>query len=344
MQYIPRVKFNAALDASGNIVPGAAYPGYKTTTFDTTALGLYHCLLEDPATGNWEICRYDPAQASGSRRQTIYTGASGALASTLTGLTCSFVAHPNSYVISTNVPPGDYAPEVLSLRSTAMGPNAMVEASSDYSLAVLGTVRESSPRSLTVGGWAGGSDSVSVGYEADTSTFTDGYSYDTISTAGSVAIGRRARSSAAGEVALGSSDSSHMSGVPVMTADPSAGGTFVFQAVGRYDDATFNFVLSDMASDVYTLVPKSTASNASWVIHVQGIIVAKATNSANDKVVKVEWVTGGSLSQTVMTNGANNISLGLALSGMRLQATVAAVAGLRLSGYLHVTKVAYMAP
>jgi hypothetical protein len=42
-----------------------------------------------------------------------------------------------------------------------------------------------------------------------------------------------------------------------------------------------------------------------------------------------------------MSQGANNISLGLAISGMMLSATVAATAGLTLSGYLHLTKVTW---
>ncbi len=334
MQYIPRVKFNAALDASGNIVPGAAYPGYKTTTFDTTALGLYHCLLEDPATGNWEICRYDPAQASGSRRQTIYTGASGALASTLTGLTCSFVAHPNSYVVGTYESPGDTAPDVQSVGSTGVGANASVGAGSDDSLAVVATVRSNSPRSVAIGGWAGATESVALGYEASAESYVTGSEFVVTST-GSVAVGYRARTTSAGEVALGNAELPHMSGVPVMTDDPTAGGTFTFKPVGRFDGSAF--VLGEFVNPNGTFTPQGEASG--WVVHVQGVIVARATDPANDKVVKVEWVTGGSLTQTVLTNGANNISLGLALSGMMLQATVAAVGGLKLSGYLHLTKI-----
>ena len=342
MQYTPKVKFHASL-SGGDIVPGAAFTGYETTTFSTTNLGLYHCLLEDPASGKWEICRYDPSAASGFRRQTIYSSSLGALASTLTGLTCSFVAHPNSYVLNTHAYPGDYAPIVRSSACTGIGANTDIGTNSAESIAIGGVVRDDSAQSVVVGQAFAGNQTVTLGYYAKSDPVTNSGNYTTYSRRGSVAIGNRAQSTVAGEVALGSASIPHMSGVPVMTADPSAGGTFTFKSVAGYDDTNYLFILEDIVPAPGEFLPGDGGgggnSFGNWIVHVQGVIVARATDPANDKVVKVEWVTGGSLTQTVLTNGANNISLGLALSGMMLQATVAAVGGLKLSGYLHLTKI-----
>lgn len=334
MQYQPKTKFNAALDVNGDIVPGAAYLGFLTSTLSNADYGVYCCLLEDPATNAWEICRYDATQTSGNRRVTLY----GGLSSPLTGLTCSLVAHPNSYALSTYPYLADLAPIVRSENSTGIGAGADVGAGSGYGLAINGVVRDSSPRSVAVGGFAGKPETVAIGFEASTDSFTDQSTEITVDTGGSQAIGYRARSSVAGEVALGCANMSHMSGAPVMTDDPSAGGTFLFRAVSGYEGGIN--VLKDILSGGKTFEPPASASNPQWVIHVQGTIVARATDAANGKVVKVEWATGGTLTQTVLTQGANNISLGLALNGMRLQATVGAVAGLKLAGYLHLTKIA----
>jgi len=245
-------------------------------------------------------------------------------------------ARQNSYVINSHDSSNDATPDIRSLRSVGVGARASVGVDSDFSIAVAGSVYDSSPRSLVIGGNSGSPECISIGLDSYTQPFTDRQSYATISTAGSVAIGHGSQSRAAGEVALGSASGSHMSGIPIRTENPSAGGTFIFKAVAGYDTA---IILADLESDQYTFTPNDNWTGTPWVIHVQGIVVARADNSANDKVVKVEWITGGSLTQTVMTNGANNLSLGLALNGMRLQSTVAAVAGLRLTGYLHITKI-----
>lgn len=342
MKYQTKTKFLVAIDDVGNITPGAAVSGFSPSalTPDFTG-GVYFCLIEDPATNAWELCQFKPDAGNASeKRKVMYSSDSGnfILSTLATGLTCSMVAHPNSYSFSTHEWPGGQAPDVRSPSSTGIGAGADVGASSQYSLAIGGTVRDNSPRSVAVGGTAGGAEAVSLGYEAETGDFTDNYSYATINTPGSVAIGYRARTTMAGEVALGSANSSHMSGVPVMTAPPEDGGTFLFQAVAGHDGS--NYVLADIAAGAESYKPPYPASSPQWVIHVQGIIVARASSADDGKVIKVEWVTGGALTQTVLTQGANDISLGLALVGMRLQATVAATVGLKLSGYLHLTKVA----
>lgn len=342
MEYQPRVKFDAVLDVNGDIVPGTAQPGFLTSTLSGDDYGVYFCLLENPANNTWEICRYDATADSGSRRVVLFGsgGYASGLTAPLTGLTCSLVAHPNGYVLNTHVRTADTPAKVRSVDATGIGAMPDIGTACQNSLAINGTVRDDSPRSIAIGGWAGGIETVSIGFEASAESFIESSTEVEVNLQGSVAIGYRAKTTAGGEVALGSANASHMSGIPVMTENPEAGGTFVFKAVAGYDGINYLNILSDLLGGADTYKPFFSASDPQWVFHVQGTVVARATDAANDKVVKVEWVTGGTLTQAVLTQGANNISLGLALDGMRLQATVAAVAGLRLAGYLHVTKVA----
>ena len=343
MQYVPMTKFHASVAANGDITPGAAYAGFMTTTLDHSDFGVFHILLEDPVANTWEMWRYDATAVSGSRETRMYSSdvnGNASIALPAADLCCSLVAHPNSYLLSTHDHPGDTQPLVRSLSSTGVGAGADIGIDSPYSLAVSGAVKDTSPRSVVIGGCAGDIETTSVGYEASAETHVDTSTYATISAAGSVALGYRAKTMAAGEVALGNANMSHMSGVPIMTDPPFGGGTFVFKAVGGYNDTLHEYTLSDIP---LSLGPLNTAASPDWIIHVQGIISARATDAANNKVVKVEWVTGGTLTQNVLTQGANNISLGLALSGEKLQVTVAATEGLSLTGYLHVTKIAYQA-
>lgn len=337
MQHLPRVKFNASLAANGDIIPGAA-----TNGFLADALGvLCHVLIENPTTFAWEICQYDPSQASGSRKTTLYSSA-GALSAPQSGLVASFVAHPNAYVLSSHPSGTASAPTAASARATVIGPGAITEANSIDSLNVCGLIQDPSPESVVVGaGQVKGRRAVAIGFEAYAKEVFNSGSYNTYSREGSVAIGYRAESTTGGEVSLGSANIPHMSGVPIMTNPPSAGGTFTFRAVTTYDSG---FQLVDVVTEGPFLPGDGGGGGndfGNWVLHVQGTIVARATDPDNHKVVKVEWVTGGALSQTVMTNGANNISLGLALASGQLEATVAATAGLTLSGYLHITKITW---
>lgn len=337
MKYLPRIKFNAELDANGDIVAGTAVSGFLAATFDSGVFGLHPCLLEDPATGNWELCQYNPSLAPGLRRSTEFNGGAGPFPNGQTGLTCSFVAHQNSLVADTYG--GPQSCEVKATRSVGIGAQTTIGVGSGNSAAILGGVYPGCPDSMVLGGYSYSPGSVAIGSGAQSGGFYD--ELDTgIQYAGdnSVAIGCEASTNTAGEVALGYAGGSHMSGIPVMTAPLSAGGTFTFKALGGHDGT--NYLLFDIPPGVNTFVPNSTYTDPQWVFHVQGLIVARATDPANNKVVKVEWVTGGTLTQTVMTQGANNVSLGLALDGMLLQATVGIVAGLKLSGYLHLTKVA----
>lgn len=341
MQYLPKRKFLVTKNSDGTITAGAAVSGFLVDLMDSTnPADLYTCLLESPTGDDWELVVYDPNATNANNFRSIIgssAGGSDVLPTDVPGLFCTLVAHPNSYVLSTGA---GLAPDVRSESSTGVGAGADVGTGSPNSLAVNSTVRDNSPRSISIGGWAGASETVSVGFEASAENFTDNFSYATVNTGCSVAIGYRAKVTAGGEVALGSANASHMSGIPLMTDDPSAGGTFLFKSVAGFDADNYVNILSALVEGNETYKPPYPASSPQWVIHVQGTIVARATDAANGKVVKVEWVTGGTLAQTVLTQGANNISLGLALNGMRLQATVGAVAGLKLAGYLHVTKVA----
>jgi hypothetical protein len=289
MQYAPRIKFAASLNASGDIVPGAASNGYATS-----ALGELCCiLLENPTTFAWEICQYDPSQASGSRKSTLYSSA-GALAAPQSGLVASFVAHPNSYVLSSHPVTSHYAPSAASVNATVIGPGATTDTNSADSLNICGTVRDPSPNSVLVGnGWVKGRRTVAVGFEASAQEVFNTGTYLTYSREGSTAIGYRAQSTTGGEVALGCADISHMSGVPIMTNDPSAGGTFTFRAVSTYDAG---FALVDILDNTGTFLPGDGGgggnSFGNWVVHASGIIVARASSAADYKVVKVEWVSG----------------------------------------------------
>ena len=336
MNYLPRIKFNADLDANGDIVPGTAVSGFLAATFDSGVFGLYPCLLEDPISGNWELCQYNPFLAPGLRRSTEFNGGAGPFPNNQTGLTCSFVAHQNSLVADTYG--GDQSCEVHSARSVGIGALSYVQTGSANSAAVLGGVIANCPDSMVLGGYSYSPGSVAIGSDASAGGFYDEVGAVQYAGNNSIAIGYEAATNTAGEVALGHADGPHMSGIPVMTGPLGAGGTFTFKAVGGHDGT--NYLLFDMPAGVNTFVPNYTPSAPKWVFHVQGLIVARATDPANNKVVKVEWVTDGVLAQTVMTQGANNVSLGLALNGMLLQATVGIVAGLKLSGYLHLTKVA----
>jgi len=333
-------KFHAAVAANGDITPGSAFSGFVTSALNSADYGVFHILLEDTAAFTWELWRYDATAASGARSERLYSNAGGSATLTLPAadLSCSLVAHPNSYVMSSHEYLSGRPPLVRSLASTAIGPNTEIDINSPRSLAINGTIRTDSPRSIAIGGWAGDIETTSDGFEAQAESHADPSTYNTISKAGSVALGYRAQAMAAGEVALGSANMSHMSGVPIMCDMFGVGGTFPFKAVGGWDDTLYSHVLYDMPVG---LGPLYTAADPSWVIYVQGIIVARATSPADNKVVKVEWVTDGVLTQTVIMQGANNISLGLALIDGNLQATVAATAGLTLAGYLHVTKIAY---
>ncbi len=340
MQYVPMTKFHAAVAANGDITPGSAFSGFVTNTLDSADYGVYHILIEDMAAFTWELWRYDATAVSGSRRTRMRSNAGGSATLTLPAadLSCTLTALPNSYIVNSHSSSIGNAPKLRSVNSTGMGYFVDIGFDSPNSLAISGTTRDNSPRSVVIGGWVGDIEATSVGYEAHAESHSDPLTYDTISKAGSVALGYRAESMAAGEVALGSANMSHMSGVPIMTDPPAAGGTFPFKAVGGWDGNLSVYILHGMPSG---LGPLYTAANPTWVIYVQGIIVARASDAANNKVVKVEWVTGGSLTQTVLTQGANNISLGLALNGENLEATVAATTGLVLTGYLHVTKIGH---
>ncbi len=362
MQYIPRVKFYATIDSSGSIVPGTAFGGFETTTFATGAeLEPYICLLEHSATGNWEICAYSPSASAGFRRSMIYAKNSTPLANSLTGVVCSFVAHPNAYIAvrGSNLPP-----VAAGNGSTAMGSAARVEAgaessvavvgtvgvdsdhaislcgtvgdTSSYALAIAGNVREGGTGSVAIQGAVKGRKALVIGGDTGYSDYYTG-TYRECHYATAIGVGSVAMM--VGEAAIGSAVMSHRSGVPIRTSDLSGGGTASFRPWGGYDTSD-NIVLDSLPS--YGFAPVYNSGDAEvWVMHVVGYIVARADNVANNKMVKVEWVTGGTLTQTVLTNGANNISLGLDLDvdGYTLSATVSAIAGLRLSGYLHITKI-----
>ncbi len=350
MQYEPRVKFNATIDGSGSIVPGTAFGGFETTTFATGAeVEPYICLLEHSATGNWEICAYTPSASAGSRRNMIYAKNSTPLANSLSGVVCSFVAHPNAYLVTrgSNLPPmaaGD--------NSTAIGPAARVEAGATGSAAIVGTVgtdsttalalagivQDYSPFAIGIAGTAGSLGALTIGGEAK--KYQDPYTYSDVYCQYATAIGKKSVALMAGEAVFGSSSMSHRSGLPIHTEEASGGGTFPFLPWGGYDESS-NIILGTMP--YYGFEPKyNTTHPYDWVFHIVGYVVARADNAANNKMVKVEWVTGGTLTQTVLSNGANNISLGLTLNteGNTLSATVTAIAGLRLAGYLHITKIA----
>lgn len=342
MIYTPKVKFNAALNASGDIVPGSAFLGFETSTLGSASFGRYHVLVEDLTANRWEICRYDPSLASGSRRVVLYAGSSGSLTVPNAAVVCSFVAHPYAYVLNTHTQVEGYAPTAESARCMVLGAGASTGADSADSVNISGAVT-SSPSSVVVGGSVQGARTTAIGRESSASERYNNGTSQTYDRGGSVAIGYRAESTAAGEVTLGCAEIPHMSGVPLMTDNPSGGGTFTFRAVKLYNGSTFE--LADILSNTGSYLPGDGGGGGNdfgnWVVHVQGIIVARADVAANNKVVKVEWVTGGALAQTVLTQGANNIGLGLALSGMLLTATVSATAGLKLSGYLHLTKITW---
>lgn len=342
MQYTPRVKFSAALAANGDIIPGAAALGFLADGLSTPN----HILLENPTTFAWEICRYDPAAASGSRKQTVYSSDSGnPLTAPQTGLTASFVAHPAAYVLNTHTGASGYAPSSASVSTVVVGGGAVIEGTSDNSINFGGLVREGSPFSTVLGGTTDGARTIAIGREAQAEKRFNQYSYNEYSHDGAVALGYRAATTAAGEVVLGTSSVPHASGVPIATSNPSGGGTFTFQAVAGHDGS--NFILAPICAEGPFLPGDGGGGGTdfgNWVLHVQGVIVARASDAANDKVVKVEWVTGGTLAQTVMTFGANDINLGLALSAGQLNATVAAIAGLRLSGYLRIAKISWVSP
>lgn len=339
MKFETRIKFNCSVSAQGDITIGSAVPGFLAGDFTSQTYNVFHILLENAANGGWVTAIYDADAAAGTRFTFVDAGTTS-ISFPQASLVCSFIAPPSSLVV------GSYrgtpkSATVSSLNSVALGNRGAVGNNAPNSLAVVGAVNDGAQAGVAVGEGAtvGAPQGIAIGVNAEVQDQTDFQTFNTISNQGAMAIGHRAKSTTGGEVVLGNSGMAHMSGVPIATGDVSAGGTFTFKAVAGFDGNLYQPILTEIMSTNQAFVPQNTERLSGWVIHIQGVIVARADVAANNKTVKVEWVTGGTLTQTTLTNGANDISLGLAMNAGRLETTVAAIAGLRLEGYLHITKI-----
>lgn len=332
MIHEPRVKFSASIDANGDIVPGAAVAGHNASLLDAR----HHYLLEKSSTNEYEIGVYDGTAASGSRRS------GSTFASPTTGLICSLIAPPTALVMSYG--DSSTSPDVQSTGGVAAGQNSIIYTSCPESTALGGGAAVSSNsstrgKSTAIGSFALAqcSDTTAVGAYADA-----GYNADFGGLPGGVAIGTNSKSTAAGEVALGSHRISSFSLVPVRApAGVSAGGTFTLQSVG-YDDVGTP-MLFDIPTNPRYLTPSSSYT---YILRVEGTITAMADVAGNYKTWNVDYLVDTTAVRyqtfTVLHQGANNpaITFSAAASGV-LSVTAPAIAGLIITGLLRVTKIVY---
>lgn len=335
MSHEPRIKFFATVDASGNIVPGAAIAGHLASILDAR----HYYLLEKSSTNEYELGIYDGTATSGSRRS-LQSGTT--FASPTTGLICSFIAPPSSLLLSY----GDSytGPSVNSLNSLSGGETATVNASCPDSIAV-GNNASVSANSTTRG--KGTAIGVSASAASCENTAVGAYAYagynnDFFQMPGGTAIGANSRATAAGEAAFGSHEIPSFSLVPIRApAGVSAGGTFEMKSIGYYDAGTH--VLFDIPTLPRYLTPSGSYT---YVLRVEGTITAMATSSANYKTWNVDYLVDTTVVRyqtfTVLHQGANNpvITFSAAATGV-LSVTAPAIAGLIITGLLRVTKIAY---
>lgn len=339
MEYKARVKFNASISATQDLVPGTAVTGgFVTSALPTANQGKHHYILEKAATGEVETGMYDGSQGTVANRR--ITGAGFRFAASTTGLVCSFIAATNAYVCCTTTGMAS-TPTVNSNDSVALGDAATVGDGSVYSLAVGNSATADGGSAdlgycVAVGCLASASAGLSTALGANANVTNDS---DTRT--GGTAVGANAKTATAGEVALGQRDIPHMGFVPVRAdSGVSAGGTFPMRAIGYNNAGTME--LYDIPSYPLRYTPDGSFS---YAVRVQGTIVARATATANFKSWNIDFMFDGTTllysTFTVLHAGANNPAITwAATSSGALEVTAPAIAGLFVTGVLTVTKIA----
>lgn len=341
MQYEPRIKFFATIDADEDLIPGSAAAGYSTSALDTANLGRYYYLLEKPSTGEVEFGQYDGSLSVAVRRGNL---SAFRFSASTSGLLCSFIAPTHAYVANAIGASSGYqaAPSILSDNCMAAGGGASVSSDSPNSAAIGLNAQVSSGYTSRGKSTAVGVNST-VGAELSTALGSGAVASNTsYEVTGGTAVGATSRVSTSGEVALGQQGIPHVGFVPVRApSGVAAGGTFVMQAIG-YDDGSSKY-LADVP--VYPR-PFTPSSDFSYILRVQGTITAMADSAADYKTWDIDYLVDTTAVRTsaftVLHNGANNPSITFSAgSDGRLSVTAPAIDGLVITGLLQVTKIAY---
>lgn len=337
MIYTPRVKFAASLDASGNIIQGAAAAGFQAPTL-ASGTGEFHYLLENTTNG-WETGYYKPANASGSRRFVV-AGSSGGFAASTTGLTCSGIAPPEAFISQTDAttpPTNDGA------YSMAVGHGAAVEGASQNAMAI-GRLATAGNEATAVGhGSVARNAGLALGTNAK--AFSDDYSG--IFATGSSALGSRSVTCASGEVALGACSigiPGNISHIPVAFAVVGATpGTYPMCSVG--DDGAYGFAKDAIfTGNGGAFNPSNSYSNPSWR-RVTGVVMLQTGTGPDDaKVWDVLMLLSPlaviSYSFTDVHHGVNNPAVTFSVdSAGTISATVPALVSPSLTGHLTVRRI-----
>lgn len=334
MQHAARIRFNAELEANGDITPGAAVDGFLASALDSDAVG-YHCLLENPATSDWQICFYNPNAASGSRR-TMVQESGTALTTPMAGLVCTLIAPVTAYVAASG---SNTSPVVDSTNSVAVGGGASVGSTAGNSVAVGNAATASNINNVMVGADSAGTGArataVGKGAYANAEDYEPGR--------GCTALGADAQTTAMGETALGSRFGPHVGFIPVQApAGADTAGTYTMLAIGGFDIDTYVRGSHDLPDKC---IPSGTGMIFQGV-RFQGVITATADSAANHKTWDVDYFVDSAAARwanfTVKHAGANNVAITFAVSASgELTVTTPTVAGLVISGLLMVSKIVY---
>lgn len=337
--YQPRVKVSASTDSAGAIILGLPIDGFDSLYPGGQELYMVKYLLEDPATGAWEMGDYTPNHLNPAFVRVPNFGSS--VPPDATGLIFSVVAPPSAYVACHNDINSEFSPSVQSLRSLAAGSGASVSADAPESSAVGVNAHAEGSRSLAVGysAIAGSPRTSAVGANSQTGDYFEA--------PGSTAVGYASRTVAPGGVALGNYHTPHLQTVPVRATavvdfvpvdSVASGGTFPFWCVsdgGVGQPHELSEVFSYGPSNLDTYV---------GVTRVQGTVVASATSALNEKIFNVDYAFKGTTllysSFTALHTGGNNPAISLSLgTDLMLRVTNPAIAGLKIAGLLLVSNV-----
>lgn len=332
MAYAYRVKFSASLNASGDIVPGAAVNGFKT---DTLSSGVICILIEEPSTGAWQICSYNTGASSGSRRTTIEESA-GSPFTTLprSNLIATFIAPLEAYV-STSASSGyTYAGigawATGATNGTAFGTSSDVRDVNGVAVGYQAVAQGAYATAVGANAYTDGVHSTVIGESARADSYTAGQSN------GVNLFGADSYADMVGETVLGSSLRPHFTTIPIRAASGVDGGagTYAFEAFDGYGNS----------STVTGTLLRATGGGTRRAVRVQGVIYAEATSSTYKRVWDVDYLIDST--DTVLfnsftvkhTGGAGTLTPAIAGSGALTITTGAAYAGLVIFGLLNVSK------
>lgn len=340
MQYKPRIKFNASIDASGNITQSTTIAGHVGPTISAET-GEFHYLLENATTG-WEIGAYRPAQPSGSRR-TVHSSSENAgagFSNSTANLICSGIAPPSALVSQTGGLVAADAPINDGLGTIVIGYGANADSTASDSVG-MGQSIQLGFHSTSIGG---GSIARDAGVAVGRAAMAQSDSYVGVFATGATALGAHAVASASGEVVMGSSGvgiPGNISHIPVaFPVVSSTAGTYDIKAVGENNGV---FALETIFSGNGGAFNASNSYSLGAWRRIEGVFMLRATSAADIKVWDVLVLLSPtaviSSSFTDIHHGANNVavSFSVAATGI-ISVTVPAIAGQSLVGHLTVRR------